>query len=290
MTSGIGLDHKPLPLAYGTNFGKAVPHWKIREITWGKFCRLLEKPAEAKTSALSYLPGTIAPGPGAKCKCNEFLHRTKANVTSRWALTLDADYCGNAGSAMVGALKRLGVAAAAHTTWSSSEDDERYRVIVPLSREVRPLEYGPMSRWLMRTLGEGMFDATCDQASRLMYLPAAPDGGDRYWLGVMDGPALDVEMCLDLAGGPDAATPRESVAHGDIGMLSPKHQRQLKGLFTKLYDQPEGNRDSLLLWVLKCVKESGMDPGAAERFLVEAAVACGLDESVYWEKVQRVLG
>lgn len=278
------------PLAYGTNFGKAVLHWKMREITWVDFCRLLEKPADNKTSALSYLPGVISPGPGAKCKCHEFLHRTKANVASRWALTLDADYCGNAGSAMVGNLKRLGVAAAAHTTWSSEEDDERYRVIVPMSREVGALEYGPLARWLMSVLGEGMFDATCDQASRLMYLPAAPDGGDRYWLGVMDGPMLDVDMCLDLAGGPDVVVPKQPVVAGEIGDLSLPHQNQLRGLFVKLYDQGEGNRDSLLLWILKCVGESGMDPDIASRFLVEAAVACGLDEDVYWEKVQRVLG
>lgn len=290
MTAGVGLDN-PLPLAYGTSFGKAVPHWAIREIKWGQFCSLLKKPATSKTGAMSYIPGTIVPGPGNKCKCDKFLHRTKETVRDRWAITLDADYCGNAGSALIGNLYGLDTACAIHTTWSSTEDDERYRVIIPLSRPVGALEYAPIARYLMDVLGRGMFDATCDQHSRLMYLPAAPEGGDTYWQCEMGGWPLDVEFWLDLAGGPDVVPVKEPVAPApDIGMLSPKHQRQLRGLFVKLYDQEEGNRDSLLLWILKCVEESGMDPDIASRFLVEAAVACGLDEDVYWEKVQRVLG
>lgn len=281
---------RTLPLAYGTSFGKAVPHWAIREITWPKFCRLLQKPATSKTGAMSYLPGMIVPGPGNKCKCDKLLHRTKNTVADRWAITLDADYCGNAGSGLIRNLRGLESAVAVHTTWSSTEDDERYRVIIPLDRSVGPLEYAPIARFLMDTLGRGMFDATCEQHSRLMYLPAAPEGGDSYWHAVMEGPALDVDFWLDLAGGPDVVVPKEPITPTSIGNLSTKHQRQLKGLFTKLYDQEEGNRDSLLLWILKCVGESGMDPDIASLFLLEAACHCGLEEDVYWEKVQRVLG
>lgn len=292
MIVGERLDQVPLPLAYGTSFGKAVTHWAIRTIQWPQFCRLLQKPAASKTGAMSYIPGTIVPGPGGKCKCDKFLHRTKDTVRDRWAITLDADYCGNAGSGLIRNLTDLDAAVAIHTTWSSTEDDERYRVIIPLDRAVGPLEYAPIARWLMNTLGQGMFDATCDQHSRLMYLPAAPDGGDTYWHAELPGPALDVDFWLDIAGGPDIEQQRDSVtvSPGSIGSLSAKHQRQLKGLFTKLYDQEEGNRDSLLLWILKCVGESGMDPDIASLFLAEAAVACGLEEDVYWEKVERVLG
>lgn len=239
---------------------------------------------------MSYIPGTIVAGPGGKCKCDKFLHRTKDTVRDRWAITLDADYCGNAGSALIRNLTDLDSSVAVHTTWSSTEDDERYRVIIPLDRLVGPLEYAPIARYLMNTLGQGMFDATCDQHSRLMYLPAAPDDGDTYWHAEIEGPPLDTAFWLDIAGGPDVVVEKEPVVAGGIGSLSPKHQRQLKGLFTKLYDQEEGNRDSLLLWILKCVGESGMDPDIASLFLVEAALACGLDEDVYWEKVERVLG
>lgn len=280
----------PLALAYGTTFGKAVPHWKQREITWAKFCRLLETPAPAKEQAMSYVLGTLAPGPGAKCKCKEFLHRTKANLVSRSAITLDADYCGNAGSAMLRSLKHLDLVAAAHTTWSSSEDDERYRVIIPTDRPVLPLEYGPIARWFMRFLGEGMFDATCDQASRLMYLPAAPDGGDRYWLGVMEGDWLDVDLWLDLAGGPDVVVEKvrpETVPKTDMPF---EQWCQLRGLFNKVRTCPEGNRDALLLWALKAVLDNGIDPDIAGPVLVDAGIEAGLDEDVCWEKVARVLG
>lgn len=282
------------PLAYGTYFGKAVIHWAIRDITWPQFCRLLDKPAANKTDALSYLPGLIQPGPGKKCKCTKFLHRTKQNVVSRWAVTLDADYCGNAGSAMLSALKRMNVAAAAHTTWSSTEDDERYRVIIPLSRDVEPLEYGPIARWLMRELGEGFFDATCDQASRLMYLPAAPDGGDTFWRGVMRGDWLDADLILDLAGGPDVEVVRE---YEDLGfdqllcqMVAMPWWPQLRGLCNKVGNCEEGNRDSLLLWALKAAKDADMDLDFAGKALALAGMASGLEEDVCQEKVARILG
>jgi len=278
-----------LPLAYGTTFGKAVPHWAIREVTWEQFCRLLRKPADSKSGALSYVLGTIAPGPGNKCKCKEYLHRTKKTVVDRWAVTLDADYCGNAGSGLLNHLKRLGVAAAAHTTWSSEVDDERYRVIVPMSRAVDPLEYGPISRVLMHQLGEGFFDHTCDQASRLMYLPAAPDGGDRYWLGVFDGDLLDVDLWLDLAGGPDVVVEREPV-EVSTGALTIKQNNQLRGLCMKMAHMGEGNRDAFLLWALKAALDDGMDPEIAGAKLAEAAIYSGLEPDVVWEKVGRILG
>lgn len=284
MTSGL------LPLAYGTNFGRAVPHWKMREITWGKFCRLLQTPAAAKEEAMSYVLGTIAPGPGNKCKCKEFLHRTKATVVNRSAITLDADYCGNAGSALVGSLKRLGVAAAAHTTWSSEKNDERYRIIIPMNRLAGPMEYAPIARWFMRELGDGFFDHTCDQASRLMYLPAAPDGGDRYWLGVMDGDWMDVDLWLDLAGGPDVVEDKVRPEPTPKVEMPFEQYVQLRGLFNKVRTCQEGNRDALLLWALKAVLDDGIDPEVAGPVLAEAGIEAGLDEDVVWEKVARILG
>jgi hypothetical protein len=237
---------------------------------------------------MSYLLGTIAPGPGNKCKCKEYLHRTKANVVSRCAITLDADYCGALGDKLLANLNRFGVQAAAHTTWSSKAWDERYRVIVPTSRFVKPLEYAPLARLLMKQLGEEFFDHTCDQASRLMYLPSAPDK-KQYWLGVLNGSLFDVDLWLDLAGGPDVVTEREPI-EVHTGTLTEKQRRQLTGLARKVAACEEGNRDSLLLWALKCVLDDGMDPEIAGPVLVAAGIHSGLDEEVCWEKVARVLG
>lgn len=296
MTRGVSLAESSLPLSYGTSFGKAVPHWAIREITWAKFCQLLKKPATSKTGAMSYIPGTIVPGPGNKCKCDEFLHRTKKTVVDRWAITLDADYCGNAGSALARNLNSLEAAFAMHTTWSSTEDDERYRVIIPLSRSVGPLEYAPLANYMMSALGEGMFDSTCDQASRLMYLPARADGDDTYWLAVGEGDPLDVEFWLDIAGGPDPEPvvrdkgKAKETAMARMVDLPPAHYNQLKGLWHKVSTTEEGNRDSILLWALKAVNDCGIDPDIAGDVLIDAGIYAGLDEAVCVEKVVRVLG
>lgn len=296
MTEGVGLDHKPLPLAYGTTFGKAVPHWAIREINWAQFCRLLAKPATSKTGALSYIPGTITPGPGNKCKCQEYLHRTKNTVRDRWAITLDADYCGNAGSALIRNLRSIDAAAAVHTTWSSTPDDERYRIIIPLDRFVGPLEYAPLARLMMDVLGRGMFDSTCDQHSRLMYLPASPDGGDTYWHAALGGDLLPVDMWLDLAGGPDpeAAPGRDrEVSKTSLERmvdLPPRQFNQLRGLWHKVSTTAEGNRDAVLLWALKAARDAEIDPDIASNALIDAGMFAGLDEEVCVEKAKRVLG
>lgn len=279
-----------LPLAYGTTFGKAVPHWAIRSVTWRGFCKLLDSPATSKTGALSYIPGTIVPGPGAKCKCSVFLHRTKETVRLRWALTLDADYCGNAGSGLIRNLKGLGSAVAVHTTWSSTEDDERYRVIIPLDRFVEPLEYSALARYMMDALGRGMFDATCDQHSRLMYLPARADGTETYWKAVMPGPFLDADFWLDLAGGPDKPTERVRPEPREDGLFTGYQYNQLAGLCVKMSKQGEGNRDNFLHWALMAAIDQGLDPETSGQKLAEAAVFAGLDEDVVWEKVGRILG
>lgn len=260
----------------------------MREVTWLQFCKLLNKPATSKTGAVSYIPGTITPGPGVKCKCREFLHRTKMTVCNRWAITLDADYCGNAGAGLIQNLKNLDATVAVHTTWSSSEDDERYRVIIPLDRPVTPLEYRPLAGFMMDTLGRGMFDSTCDQHSRLMYLPACPDP-DTYWFAALVGPPLEVDFWLELAGGPDIVVEREKPVWDGEPLTADQYNR-LKGLCTKMAEQGAGNRDNFLHWALKAAIDNGLDPELAGEKLAEAAIYSGLEEDVVWEKVGRILG
>lgn len=283
----------PRPLAYGTTFGKAVPHWAIRDVTWWQFCRLLETPAKSKSGALSYIPGLIQPGPGNKCKCSVFLHRTKKTVVNRWAITLDADYLTESGdpdgAGLLSTLHRFGPAVAAHTTWSSRPDAARMRVIIPCDRAVLPLEYGPLARMVMRCLAPEAFDKTCDQATRLMYLPAAEDP-DHYGLWTWSGTGpLDVDFWLEIAGGPDVVVEREA-PEVHTGSLTVKQNNQLRGLCMKMAYCEEGNRDSLLLWALKAAIDDGMDPEIAGEKLAEAAIYSGLEEDVVWEKVGRILG
>lgn len=240
---------------------------------------------------MSYLLGTIVPGPGIKCKCDVYLHRTKANVRDRAAITLDADYCAPSdpdGHELLARLRTLQCTYAVHTTWSSAPGAARLRVIVPLSRLVLPLEYAPMARMLMSVLGDEKFDHTCDQPSRLMYLPAVAEiRSFRLWTN--DDPWLDADFWLDLAGGPDTVQVREEV-QVHTGSLTPYQRRVLVGLARKLAGCEEGNRDSLLLWSLKVAEENGMDPEISGEVLVAAGIHAGLEEEVCWEKVARVLG
>lgn len=234
---------------------------------------------------MSYIPGLIVSGPGGKCKCKEFLHRTKATVAGRWAVTLDADH---ADLDLPYRVKDLGLRSAVHTTWSSSAEEPRYRVIIQLSDSVNPLEYAPIARFFMRLLGKGSFDTTCDQASRLMYLPSSPNEED-YLRWTFAGSAAEVGFYLDLAGGADVDVVREAPEVEVTGLLTRRQDRQLRGLCVKMAGMGEGNRDSYLLWALKAAIDDGMDPEIAGEKLAEAAIYAGLEEDVVWEKIGRIL-
>lgn len=283
-----------LPLAFGLETGKAVPHWGMREITWDKFVRFLASPASSKSGAISYIPGEIVPGPGGKCKCSEYLHRTKETVVSRWAITLDADHCAEAGDPtgfnLIEQLNLMGMLAVVHPTWSHTMEAARLRVVVPMDRAVKPLEYSAISRLLMEMLGAEKFDHTCEQASRLFYGPSTPNKDD-YWITASGDCLMDADLWLDLAGGPDVPQVIEPPVRARKGSNVTAHEVNiLRGLCKKLAECQEGNRDSLLLWCLKVVKEQGIDPELAGELLVGAGIHAGLDEAVCWEKVERILG
>jgi hypothetical protein len=282
-----------MDLAYGTEKSKHVAHWVAREqgITWGQFCGLLRKPGDSKAESSSYVLGQIVPGPGVKCKCTEYLHRTKHTVVSRSAITLDADGLAHTddpcGEKLEQRLLRIGCAAVLHTTWSHQFDAARLRIIVPLNRRVGPLEYAPITRLLMVQLAPNnlAFDKTCDQASRLMYMPSAPNPND-YYLRLYAGDPLDADIWLDWAGGP--AEPKQYRRKTTHAGLTKIEVRQLEGLCKKVAYEGEGNRDSLLFWAMLTARDTGMDPDIAMEKLIEAGVYAGLEENICIEKAERV--
>lgn len=98
--------------------------------------------------------------------------RKKECVVYRSAVTLDAD------SASKDFLDRLGVltcAWAVYSTHSHTEDTPRYRLIIPLGRNVTPEEYLAISRKLADMVDIEAMDPTTYDIERLMYLPSCPD-------------------------------------------------------------------------------------------------------------------
>ena len=145
------------PLACATAPRRNSKTWKAGTVTWEEFCGWVASPADKKECG-NYLFGTLS-GPT----------RSNRTIVTRSAVTLDADYSPRG---LPAAVEALGVAAAVHTTFTSAPDGLRYRVVVPLEREVTPEEYHAVAEVLMERLGRHWFDPGSSQPARYMFRPA----------------------------------------------------------------------------------------------------------------------
>lgn len=131
--------------------------------------------------------------------------RKKANVICRTLVTLDIDHMTPDEGRTFWKLFCLtyDCAAVLYSTHKHSPETPRYRLIIPLSRNVTVEEYQAIARRIAGYMGIDMFDHTGFQEERLMYFPSCSRDAP-YVYKVQDGDALDADQVLDSYGiGPD---------------------------------------------------------------------------------------
>src|SRR5690349_5850379 len=133
-------------------------HWCQGDVSWADLVGWMDTPGTTKEAG-NYFLGTLRETTVTHKKgadpCTG-LHRTNPAVVSRSAITLDADTPRADLPDVVELL--LGCAAIVHTTYSSSPDDPRFRIIIPVDRPLLPDEYFTAVSALMQKLGEDQFD------------------------------------------------------------------------------------------------------------------------------------
>lgn len=170
-------------------------HWTSSSVTWAEMVAWTKNPADKKECG-SYVLGTFRP---TSCDDHEeqkgltALHRRKIAVVSRSAITLDVDHAAPALPERMQLTEQY--ASIVHSTYSSSPDDPRYRIIIPTDRELLPDEYHMAVVTLMQKLGEEQFDHGSAQPERYMFLPAAQESV-WYQAWVTDGDPLKVDELL----------------------------------------------------------------------------------------------
>src|SRR6187551_103601 len=158
--------------------------WKNEVITWDDFKKWCDKPGNIKESG-NYVFGRL-----------NGTRRSKQTIEARSALTLDVDF---PAGGFITDVQMLPFNLVWHTTYSSQPESERYRIIIPLDREVTPAEYGACVIVVMDMLGTEQFDMGSIQAERYMFKPAA-QRPDFYSWGEVEGPvatADDLIMAID---------------------------------------------------------------------------------------------
>lgn len=109
--------------------------------------------------------------------------RKKENVANRTLLTLDLDYV--TGDIWSSIELLWDFAVVMYSTHSHAVDNQRLRLVIPLSRPVLPDEYQAIARMVADDLGIDQFDDTTYEPSRLMFWPSTSSDGD-YVFKVQD--------------------------------------------------------------------------------------------------------
>ena len=160
--------------------------WYPATMPWEDFVKNAQEPATKKDCG-AYMAG----------KANSTI-RKGSKVEYRSMVTLDAD---NAEPDLPTRVEGLGLTALVHSTFSSTRDKPRYRVVIPLlGTGLTEEEYPRAARGLMEALGKEQFDKTCDQAKRIMFWPSASDL-DQYEVYSYEGESATAQGLLQRFGG-----------------------------------------------------------------------------------------
>jgi putative DNA primase/helicase len=181
-----------LAIATAPKMATKPGRWQQEALDWTDICAWAASPAGHKDCG-SYVAGALLDG-----------IRDNDHVLSRSALTLDADYPDADLPAKVAELPH---AALIHTTFSSTADKPRYRILVPLDRPVLPEHYRVAADALVTRLGSHQFDTTTTEPARLMLKPATSDPS-AYFYAVTPGPPASVTELMADASLADAPLPR----------------------------------------------------------------------------------
>ena len=119
--------------------------------------------------------------------------RKKDTVLTRSGLTLDMDY--GTPDIMDEIEMFFDFHCMIYSTHKHTPEKPRLRLIIPLSREVTPDEYGAVARKVAEEIGIELFDDTTYEPSRLMYWPSTSADGE-FVFREIEGKFLDPDMVL----------------------------------------------------------------------------------------------
>ncbi len=119
--------------------------------------------------------------------------RKKDTVLTRSGLTLDMDY--GTPDIMDEIEMFFDFHCMIYSTHKHTPEKPRLRLIIPLSREVTPDEYGAVARKVAEEIGIELFDDTTYEPSRLMYWPSTSADGE-FVFREIKGKVLDPDAVL----------------------------------------------------------------------------------------------
>ena len=170
-----------------------------KEISWEAFCHKVSQTKRTSETMVEYdsfpkekqddvkdvggfVGGSLKEG-----------RRKKGCVQSRSLITLDMDY------GRENILEELDMffdfTCCIYSTHKHRKENPRYRLIIPLNRDVSEKEYEVLSKMVAKEIGMELFDKSTYEASRLMYWPSTSLDGEFVYKKI-DGKLLDANYYL----------------------------------------------------------------------------------------------
>ena len=198
-----------------------------------------------RTQMVGYVGGWLSVNKEA-----DNLHRDNSNTLLRTLLTYDFDNCKQGyDDQIIDELNAGGYAYILYTTHSHTPNKPRFRVLMPLDREVSPLEYEAVARRFISTKLSGIpatLDSSTFEPARVMFYPTAPKDSQHYINEWADGEVLSADAVLstyktqdyanewDLHPSEQAKQTTTSRPTGDIS--NPKNKPSYIGAFNRAYN------------------------------------------------------
>lgn len=234
---------RDLNIAYGNSC--MAKKWSNKTITFGELRGRLENTIRTTETVEEYQKMKRAEREAAKDK-GGFVggqlkggRRKRENVVSRSMLTMDVDK-GEKG--FIESYEMLAsYASVLYTTHGHTPEAPRFRIIIPLTRDVTPDEYQAIARYFAAEWGIDQFDECSYRPHQLMYWPTTPSNGE-YICEKVEGEWLDPDVFLsfhpnwqDCSLLPTSSRESEVKESNGKKMEDPEAKGGVVGLFCRAY-------------------------------------------------------
>lgn len=232
-----------------TAHSRLAKRWANKQATWAKLVQRCSETKRTSETVAEYArmgkeeQSNIKDVGGFVGGYLEGGTRKTANVKWRSLATLDIDY--GTPDVWEDFTLMFDFGAMLYSTHKHTKDKPRYRLVFPLSRQVKPDEYEPLCRMIAQKLGIDLFDDTTYQLARLFYWPSTCKDGD-YVFEYQDGPACDVDAFLalyrdyhDVSSWPISSREGDIIVHEMKKAGDPTEKPGLIGAFCRAYSIEE---------------------------------------------------
>ena len=168
--------------------------------------------------------------------------RKNGNVLFRTVGLLDADHV-PAGFDFCGAVREVfgDLTYFIYSTHSHTPENQRYRLVFLLSREVSEDEYPALMRMVAKQIGMDYFDDSTYQSNRMMYWASCPSNGE-FVFEENQGQPLDVDKYMamyedwrDISQWPTSSRQSEVIKKETNAQKNPLEKEGTVGVFCRAY-------------------------------------------------------